>query len=184
MVANRNAVVLAIIMSFAILAGCGPYPNTDVTSGFGLSYTQDFDSPTGIEEFEFTDPAKWHYHEAGKGGGALEFTGPGDYKPPVRSPITIGLISDRQFEDFVLEATDLVEFHCPVCGEELTAENNGEMAYLTYRFSTGKNGTVYFARRFGEHATYFVSDEDVQSFGKNALQNVGLNYFGSGHGEE
>jgi hypothetical protein len=87
-------------------------------------------------------------------------------------------------EEFPLEATDLVEFHCPVCGHELTAESNGEMACLAYRFSTGKNGTVYFARRYGEHATYFVSDDDVQSFGENALQNVGLNYFGSGHGEE
>ncbi|HPD45636.1 MAG TPA: PmoA family protein [Anaerohalosphaeraceae bacterium] len=77
-------------------------------AGLKLVYSQDFDDPASIRDFEFTTPGKWTWSDKGNGSGALEHLGPGDYQPKVRSPIVIGLISDRMFGDFVLEC-DLLQ---------------------------------------------------------------------------
>jgi hypothetical protein len=87
-------------------------------------------------------------------------------------------------EDFPLEFGDLIEFHCPVCSVSLTADENDNLATLVYRFSPGREGTVFFSRRFGEHATYLVFNNEVQTFGENALPNSHMNFFGSGHVED
>jgi len=87
-------------------------------------------------------------------------------------------------EDFPLEFGDLIEFHCPVCGVSLTSDENDNLATLVYRFSPGREGTVFFARRFGEHATYLVFNNEVQTFGENALPNSHMNFFGSGQLED
>ncbi|MFQ6132421.1 MAG: hypothetical protein ACE5R4_10330 [Armatimonadota bacterium] len=79
----------------------------DVPAGYRLLYSQDFEDEDAIGDFEFTDPTKWRLSEE-EGNHALEFTGTGDYKPEVRSPNIIGLLSDRVFGDFILEA-DLLQ---------------------------------------------------------------------------
>ncbi|MBN1336773.1 MAG: hypothetical protein JXB39_12515, partial [Deltaproteobacteria bacterium] len=61
-------------------------------------------------------------------------------------------------EDLGIEPGDLVEFRCPVCNALLTSSENENLALLRFRFSTGLQGTVLFSRRYGEHATYFISD--------------------------
>jgi len=76
--------------------------------GCKVVYSQGFDDPASIQDFEFTTPAKWLWSDKGNSGGALEFLGPGDYSPKVRSPIVIGLLSDRMFGDFILEV-DLLQ---------------------------------------------------------------------------
>lgn len=83
-------------------------------------------------------------------------------------------------DEILPEAGDLMDFHCPVCGESLTAEDNDNMACLDFRFANGSNGTVFFTRRFGEHATYFVADDEVKVYGENATPQHGMNFFGSG----
>lgn len=87
-------------------------------------------------------------------------------------------------DEIKLQAEDLVEFHCPVCSTSLTTEKDEAMAELTFKLASGSDGTVYFSRRFGEHATYFVIDDEVQSFGKNAMPHPHLNFFGSGQDED
>jgi len=76
-------------------------------SGYKLLYEQKFDKPTAIGGFEFSDLKQWKIFRADK-VAALEFGGKGRYKPKVRSPLIIGLISDRVFGDFILEA-DLLQ---------------------------------------------------------------------------
>lgn len=71
------------------------------------AYEQDFEKKDVLKKFRFTQPDKWVLSEGNK-GMALEFTGISDYQPPFRSPHTIGLISDKQFGSFVLEA-DLLQ---------------------------------------------------------------------------
>ena len=71
--------------------------------GYKLLYKQNFDTPTGIADFEFSDPKQWKMYRAGK-VSALEFTQKGKYRPKVRSPYIIALISDRVFGDFIMEA--------------------------------------------------------------------------------
>lgn len=81
----------------AVMAGCA-----------SNVYHQSFDTPASIQDFEFTDADKWLYTDEGNPAGALEFTGRGDYQPAVRSPYTIGLISEKTFGDFVLDV-DLLQ---------------------------------------------------------------------------
>ncbi len=92
---------------------------------------------------------------------------PGNYK---------AIIAD----DLPLTDGDLVEFHCPVCTTLLTAAHDENLAGLDFRFSTGLEGKVFFSRRYGEHATYFVTDEAVRSYGEHTPDSGGLNFFGAG----
>lgn len=69
-----------------------------------LAYQQDFNSEDAIQEFEFTDPSVWRMNSDGNGSMALECFERAKYEPEVRSPFAIGLISDRQFGSFILEA--------------------------------------------------------------------------------
>lgn len=92
---------------FMACAGCQPGLE-NVPLGYEAAYVQTFDSPAALQDFEFTTADKWIFSPHGNGSGALEFTGPGDYQPPVRSPLTIGLIRGRRFGDFILEA-DLLQ---------------------------------------------------------------------------
>lgn len=71
---------------------------------YKLVYSQDFESADAINEFEFTNPDKWQLNDKGNGGKCLQFLGPGEYAPKVRSPLVIGLISEHVFGDFILEA--------------------------------------------------------------------------------
>jgi len=75
---------------------------------------------------------------------------------------------------------DLVEFHCPVCSHLLTASHDENLAGMDFRFSTGLEGKVYFSRRYGEHATYFVANDDVRSYGEHVAAQSGVNFFGAG----
>jgi hypothetical protein len=83
-------------------------------------------------------------------------------------------------DDLPLGQGDLVQFHCPVCSHLLTAKHDENLAGLAFRFSTGLEGKVYFSRRYGEHATYFVADDDVRSYGEHQAEIGGVNYFGAG----
>jgi len=86
-------------------------------------------------------------------------------------------------EDLPIQPGDLVEFRCPVCNALLTSEENENLAMLRFRFSTGLQGVVLFSRRYGEHATYFVSDDEVRSYGEDLGQGPGMNFFGAGQDE-
>ncbi|MEW4925563.1 hypothetical protein [Algibacter sp. 2305UL17-15] len=66
-------------------------------------YTQDFESPQAIKDFEMTDAKAWRISES-KTGNALELFGKSDYKSRVRSPFNIALIKDVVVGDFVFEA--------------------------------------------------------------------------------
>ena len=104
---------LCVVVGFAgaggLLVGTAAEPaapkaaKPDLPPGYKLLYEQSFDKPTGIADFEFTDPKQWKMFRAGD-VTALEFGGKGKYRPKVRSPLIIGLISDRVFGDFIMEA--------------------------------------------------------------------------------
>jgi hypothetical protein len=62
-----------------------------------------FADASALRDFVFSDPQAWRFSTAG-GRGALELRHQSQYTPPVRSPVNLALIADRQFGDFVLEA--------------------------------------------------------------------------------
>jgi len=74
-----------------------------IPAGYHLVYSQDFTSPSAINDFSFTDPTAWKISE-GDGKRALELVKQSDYKPAVRSPVNIALIKDKVIGDFVVEA--------------------------------------------------------------------------------
>lgn len=79
-------------------------------------------------------------------------------------------------EDFPLEPSDQIGFSCPVCAHDLTSLRDSTMAELRFR-GEAHEGTVVFSRLAGRHATYFVSDGTVHSFGEHADAD-GVNFWG------
>ncbi len=91
-----------------LIVSCNNQPDY-VPKGYQLAFSESFDAPEAINEFEFSQPGIWEISDTGRATLALEFTGKSEsYIPPVRSPHTIGLISNLQFGSFVLEA-DLLQ---------------------------------------------------------------------------
>ena len=91
---------------------------------------------------------------------------PGDYE---------AIVAD----DLGLRDGDLVEMRCPVCSAVLTSEIDARMATITFKnHDTGAEGMVNFSRRFGEHATYFVTNEEIESYGDDAAAYAKMNFFG------
>jgi len=88
---------------------------------------------------------------------------PGDYDAIVPS-------------DFPLASGDGVGFSCPVCSQDLTSHRDSAMAELRFK-GDDSEGTVVFSRVVGRHATYFVSDDVVHSFGEHADAD-GVNFWG------
>lgn len=70
---------------------------------YELVYSQDFDLPQAINDFEMTDDKAWRI-VADNSGKSLELYGKSDYEGQVRSPFNIALIKDVVVGDFVFEA--------------------------------------------------------------------------------
>ncbi len=102
--------ILAVLLMQACHSGPGRTSaggsgdgDASVPPGYMLVYEQDFENPESMEDFVFSDPDAWELTPY-EGGVALNQASQSDYSPPVRSPRNIGLIADRKFGDFVLEA--------------------------------------------------------------------------------
>ena len=82
-------------------------------------------------------------------------------------------------ESFPLKKNDEVRFSCPLCSRDLTSKRDKSMAEITFATPGGQGGRVVFSRVFGHHETYFVTKEEVRSFGRHA-DREGLNFWGAG----
>jgi len=102
----RYALALSLLACVTVSAA-EPEPAAPLPDGYKLLYSQGFDTAEAIHDFEFTSPEKWKWTAVDE-GGCMESLGQGKYKTKVRSPFVIGLLSDRVFGDFVLEA-DLLQ---------------------------------------------------------------------------
>ncbi len=84
-----------------------PAISAAVPAGYQLAYEQTFEHGDPLKHFVFTDQAAWKVSGEGT-GRALELHQQSQYQPPVRSPVNIALLADRQFGDFILEV-DLLQ---------------------------------------------------------------------------
>lgn len=75
-----------------------------IPEGYDLVYSQDFESPQAIRDFEFSDPRAWKISTNEEGSQNLELFGESEYRARVRSPFNIALIKDLFLGDFILEA--------------------------------------------------------------------------------
>lgn len=94
--------LLISIFSFFIL-NSKIQAQSKIPENFNLVYTQDFESPQAIRDFEMTDSNAWKISK-GISGNTLELFGKSDYAARVRSPFNIALIKDLKVGDFILEA--------------------------------------------------------------------------------
>jgi len=83
--------------------------------------------------------------------------------------------------EFDLRHKDEVAFSCPICGHDLTSNRENTMTELRFLTTTGSSGTVAFSRIFGHHATYFITGDQVKSYGEDADEN-GVKFWGVGPG--
>lgn len=83
-------------------------------------------------------------------------------------------------DELDLHPGDLLDLRCPACGKSLTSRVNDNLAEIGFRLSNGLDGRAHFSRRVGEHATFFITSEDVRSYGENADTYSNLNFFGAG----
>jgi len=82
-------------------------------------------------------------------------------------------------ESFSLKKNDEVTFSCPLCSRDLTSKRDKSMAEISFSTPGGQSGRVVFSRIYGHHETYFVTTEEVRSYGKHAARD-GVNYWGAG----
>lgn len=80
---------------------------------------------------------------------------------------------------FRLKRGEEVRFSCPMCAGDLTAKRGYGMAEILFRGPAGQAGRVVFSRKYGHHETYFVTREEVRSYGEDA-DAEGINFWGAG----
>jgi hypothetical protein len=85
-------------------------------------------------------------------------------------------------ESFRLKKNDEVRFSCPLCGRDLTSKRDKGMAEISFSTPGGHSGRVVFSRVYGHHETYFVTKEEVRSYGRHADRD-GVNFWGAGSQE-
>jgi hypothetical protein len=82
-----------------------------------------------------------------------------------------------------LKAGDKVDFACPICQATLRSPVDKNLVQLSFKSDLGDEGFVTFSRVYGEHATYFIENGKVRSFGENAALYGDINFFGEGDRE-
>jgi hypothetical protein len=81
-------------------------------------------------------------------------------------------------EGFSLKKGDSITFFCPACTADLTSSRDRALAEINV--TTGSHlATVAFSKTYGQHATYFITHEEVKSYGEHALA-AGVNFWGEG----
>ena len=82
-------------------------------------------------------------------------------------------------ESFRLKKHEEVRFICPLCSRDLTSRRDPAMAEIRFETPGGQAGSVVFSRVFGHEETYFVTKEEVRSYGRHAGSD-GINFWGVG----
>ncbi|WP_299551121.1 hypothetical protein [Seonamhaeicola sp.] len=82
--------------------GIKMYAQAIIPDNYKLVYSQDFEQPQAINDFEMTDANAWKISR-GDQGNCLELFKQSVYEPVVRSPFNIALLKDIIVGDFILE---------------------------------------------------------------------------------
>lgn len=136
----------------------------DLPGGWKLLYEGAFDATDALEAFEFTDPEKWRW-AAKDGDGCLEALGKDRYRAKYRSPLTIALLRDHLFGDFLLEV-DLLQ----------TSREYGHRDMCVYFGFTGP--TAYYYAHLGtkhdavSHNVLIVNAAPRKGISRTATQGV------------
>jgi len=133
---------------------------------YQLLYQQDFAKADALKDFVFTDASAWKWSE-GDGKQAMELEKQSDYKPAVRSPFNIALLSGKQFGDFIMEA------QCLQTGKEY---GHRDMVFVFGFQESAKFYYVHISTAQDDHANqvFIVNEEPRVKISKTA--NTGNNW--------
>jgi hypothetical protein len=161
---NLRLIVSCLLLVFTAAVLRAEDKPEGIPAGFQLVYSQDFNSPSAISDFTFTDSSAWKVSE-GDGKTALELTKQSDYKPAVRSPVNIALIKDKVFGDFVLEA------QCLQTGKEY---GHRDMCVFYGFQSPTQFYYTHIATAADDHAhnCFIVKDAPREKFAKESTKGV------------
>ncbi|MBE7442859.1 MAG: hypothetical protein HS119_10445 [Flavobacteriales bacterium] len=82
----------------------------------------------------------------------------------------VGEYDYKHHTKFSLEKGELVEFKCPMCQHNLTAEKNNDHAMILMVGSEDNaDYELYFSKKAGNKSTYVVAKDDIKAFGEDAM---------------
>lgn len=82
----------------------------------------------------------------------------------------IGEYSYKTHPKFQLEKGELVEFYCPLCQADLTAEKQKEHAMIKMiNNEDSAEYELYFSKKAGNKSTYVVATDIFEAFGEDAI---------------
>jgi len=93
---------------------------------------------------------------------------PGNYK----------FLCDSSLQD-AFHAGDKINYSCPLCATDMTSESNPNFARLELQAPSHDPRKVEFSRIFGTYATFVVDGGEVTSYGEDADDIEGKNFFGA-----
>lgn len=102
--ARALALGLWLLVSLGILQA---QEASHLPDGYTLQYEQDFEKKRKLKDFEMTDPSAWTLSDM-DGNQVLELVGRSEYRPRVRSPFNMAMMTKQAFGSFVMEV-DLLQ---------------------------------------------------------------------------
>ncbi len=74
---------------------------------------------------------------------------------------------------------ETIDFACPVCHADLMAASDPSLAALELHMESHPVRRVEFSRVFGTHATFVISEDEVDAYGEDADGYDPMNFFGA-----
>ncbi|UXX79395.1 hypothetical protein N7E81_18750 [Reichenbachiella carrageenanivorans] len=91
------------VMYLMVMIGSLPlFAQSDIPDDYRLVYSQDFESPQSMSDFEATDASAWKMG-SGATGQTMALFGKSNYRGAVRSPFNITILKEIIVEDFVMD---------------------------------------------------------------------------------
>ena len=83
---------------------------------------------------------------------------------------TVGEYKYKHHDKFNLEESEMVEFACPICQTDLTSSNRKDHAMIwMVGIEDNVEYDLYFSKIAGNQSTYLVAQDNIESFGDDAL---------------
>lgn len=95
--------VHSLVLIFFLLITYNSW-SQNIPEGYILLYEQNFSSAKALNDFNFSNPNEWSILKTGKNYHLHFQTDTAHYKPSVVSPLTIGILNNFVFGDFIMEA--------------------------------------------------------------------------------
>ena len=80
----------------------------------------------------------------------------------------IGNYTSVKHPTFKFRAGEVLEFFCPLCGNELRSDIHSNLALVTMVDDSGRKSDVYFSQVAGEHSTFETDGDSVRVSGEDA----------------